>query len=303
MLHNQEKSEILKFNFLLYSKALLELMKPRVMSLVIFTCAVGLLTSPITISFIDSLIGILFVTMGAGAAGALNMWYEADLDKMMTRTCLRPIPTGKVNKRHALFFGVLLSIISIFGLYYFANILSSTLLFITISFYLIVYTIWLKRKTSQNIVIGGVAGALPPVIGWTIATNTLNFEPITFFLIIFFWTPSHFWALSLYKIDDYKNANIPMLPITNGIEETKRNIFVYSILMLPIVLIPYFIGFLSEFYLITSVLITLYYNYLCYKLLNFQKNKFEIIKARKVFSFSIYYLFLLFVLILIDKLI
>ena len=303
MLHNQEKSETLKFNFLLYSKALLELMKPRVMSLVIFTCAVGLLTSPITISFIDSLIGILFVTMGAGAAGALNMWYEADLDKMMTRTCLRPIPTGKVNRQHALFFGVLLSIISIFGLYYFANILSATLLFITISFYLIVYTIWLKRKTSQNIVIGGVAGALPPVIGWTIATNTLNFEPITFFLIIFFWTPSHFWALSLYKIDDYKNANIPMLPITNGIEETKRNIFVYSILMLPIVLIPYFIGFLSEFYLITSVLITLYYNYLCYKLLNFQKNKFEIIKARKVFSFSIYYLFLLFVLILIDKLI
>ena len=303
MLHNQEKSETLRFNFLLYSKALLELMKPRVMSLVIFTCAVGLLTSPITISFIDSLIGILFVTMGAGAAGALNMWYEADLDKMMTRTCLRPIPTGKVNKQHALFFGVLLSIISIFGLYYFANILSATLLFITISFYLIVYTIWLKRKTSQNIVIGGVAGALPPVIGWTIATNTLTFEPITFFLIIFFWTPSHFWALSLYKIDDYKNANIPMLPITNGIEETKRNIFVYSILMLPIVLIPYFIGFLSEFYLITSVLITLYYNYLCYKLLNFQKNKFEIIKARKVFSFSIYYLFLLFVLILIDKLI
>jgi protoheme IX farnesyltransferase len=303
MLHNQEKSETLRFNFLLYSKALLELMKPRVMSLVIFTCAVGLLTSPITISFIDSLIGILFVTMGAGAAGALNMWYEADLDKMMTRTCLRPIPTGKVNKQHALFFGVLLSIISIIGLYYFANILSATLLFITISFYLIVYTIWLKRKTSQNIVIGGVAGALPPVIGWTIATNTLNFEPITFFLIIFFWTPSHFWALSLYKIDDYKNANIPMLPITNGIEETKRNIFVYSILMLPIVLIPYFIGFLSEFYLITSVLITLYYNYLCYKLLNFQKNKFEIIKARKVFSFSIYYLFLLFVLILIDKLI
>jgi len=301
--HNQEKSETLRFNFLLYSKALLELMKPRVMSLVIFTCAVGLLTSPITISFIDSLIGILFVTMGAGAAGALNMWYEADLDKMMTRTCLRPIPTGKVNRQHALFFGVLLSIISIFGLYYFANILSSTLLFITISFYLIVYTIWLKRKTSQNIVIGGVAGALPPVIGWTIATNTLTFEPITFFLIIFFWTPSHFWALSLYKIDDYKNANIPMLPITNGIEETKRNIFVYSILMLPIVLIPYFIGFLSEFYLITSVLITLYYNYLCYKLLNFQKNKFEIIKARKVFSFSIYYLFLLFVLILIDKLI
>ena len=282
---------------------LFKLMKPRVMSLVIFTCAVGLLMAPNIVPTKDAIIGIILVSIGAGAAGALNMWYESDLDALMTRTCLRPIPTGKVNKNQALVFGISLSIFSVIALDFYSNRISAALLLFTILFYVLVYTIWLKRKTPQNIVIGGAAGALPPVIGWTIATNTLNFEPITLFLIIFFWTPSHFWALSLYKIDDYKNANIPMLPITNGIEETKRNIFVYSILMLPIVLIPYFIGFLSEFYLITSVLITLYYNYLCYKLLNFQKNKFEIIKARKVFSFSIYYLFLLFVLILIDKLI
>ena len=303
MLYNHEKSETLRFNFLAYSKVLLELMKPRVMSLVIFTCAVGLLTSPTTIPLFDLLIGILFVTLGAGAAGALNMWYEADLDKLMARTCLRPIPAGKVNREHALVFGILLSVISILGLYYFANTLSAILLFITISFYLFVYTIWLKNKTPQNIVIGGVAGALPPVIGWTIATNTLTFEPITFFLIIFFWTPSHFWALSLYRIDDYKKANIPMLPITNGIEETKKNIFIYSLVMIPVVLIPYFIGFAGEFYLVISLLLTFYYNLVCYKLLNFKKNKFETDKAKKVFAYSIFYLFLLFVLFLIDKLI
>ena len=278
-------------------------MKPRVMSLVIFTCAVGLLKAPTTISFFDSLMGILFVTLGAGAAGALNMWYESDLDKLMTRTCLRPIPTGKINRKHALIFGIFLSIISILGLYYFTNTISAILLFVTISFYLFVYTIWLKRKTSQNIVIGGAAGALPPVIGWTIVTNTLTFEPITFFLIIFFWTPSHFWALSLFKAYDYKKAKIPMLPITNGIEETKKNIFIYSLVMIPVVVIPYLIGFAGEIYLVISLLLTFYYNYVCYNLLNFKKNKFETYKAKKVFSYSIYYLFLLFVLFLIDNLV
>ena len=231
------------------------------------------------------------------------MWYEADLDSLMTRTCLRPIPTGKVNKDHALIFGVVLSIISIIGLYYFSNILSATLLFITIAFYVFVYTIWLKRKTSQNIVIGGASGALPPVIGWTIATNSLTLEPITFFLIIFYWTPSHFWALSLYKAKDYEKAKIPMLPITNGIEETKKRIFVYSLFMLPIVIIPYYIGFVGEIFLATSLLLTLYYNYICFDLYKFKKNKFELKKAKKVFSYSIFYLFLLFVLFLIDQIV
>ena len=287
------------FNF----SELFKLMKPRVMSLVIFTCAVGLLTSPGIISTKDAIIGILLVSIGAGAAGALNMWYESDLDALMTRTCLRPIPTGKVNKNQALIFGVTLSIISVISLDYFANRISAVLLLSTILFYLFVYTIWLKRRTPQNIVIGGAAGALPPVIGWTIATGSLSLEPITFFLIIFFWTPSHFWALSLYKADDYQKAKIPMLPITNGIEETKKNIFVYSLIMLPIVILPYYIGFVGETFLIVSLLLTFYYNYVCYDLLKFKKNKFEIKKAKKVFSYSIFYLFLLFVLFLVDQII
>jgi len=278
-------------------------MKPRVMSLVIFTCTVGLLTSPNQISLFDSLISILFVAIGAGAAGTLNMWYEADLDSLMTRTCLRPIPTGKINKDYALIYGIILSIVSIFGLYYFSNILSATLLFITIAFYVFVYTIWLKRKTPQNIVIGGASGALPPVIGWTIATNSLSLEPITFFLIIFYWTPSHFWALSLYKAKDYAKAKIPMLPNTNGVEETKKKIFVYSLFMLPVIVIPYAIGFSGELYLSISLTLTLYYNYICYDLYKFKKNRFELKKAKKVFAYSIFYLFLLFVLFLVDQII
>jgi protoheme IX farnesyltransferase len=297
------KNQTSSFNLISYFKSLILLMKPRVMSLVIFTCAVGLLTSPQTIPLFDAMISIFFVTIGAGAAGALNMWYEADLDKLMTRTCLRPIPTGKINKEHALIYGIVLSIISIYGLYYFSNFLSAFLLFITISFYLFVYTIWLKRKTPQNIVIGGAAGALPPVIGWTIATNILTLEPITFFLIIFYWTPSHFWALSLYKAEDYAKAKIPMLPITNGIEETKKKIFVYSLFMLPIVIVPYIIGFTGEVFLIISLLLTFYYNYICYDLYKFKKNEFVLKKAKKVFGYSIIYLFLIFVLFLVDNLI
>ena len=301
MTSNTLNKKSASLNLLVLIKSFLQLMKPRVMSLVIFTCAVGLLTSPKNISFLNSIISISFVALGAGAAGALNMWYEADLDKLMTRTCLRPIPTGKLNKKQALIFGVILSIFSVAGLYYFSNFLSALILLITIVFYLFIYTIWLKRKTSQNIVIGGASGALPPVIGWTIATNNLTFEPITFFLIIFFWTPSHFWALSLFKADDYKKANIPMLPLTNGIENTKKNILVYSILMLPVIIAPYLIGFVGKIYLLSSLMLTFYYIYLCYELYNFKKNKFEISKAKKVFSYSILYLFLIFVLFLVDK--
>ena len=303
MSYDTLKNQTSSFNLISYFKSLILLMKPRVMSLVIFTCAVGLLTSPNTIPLFDAMISIFFVTIGAGAAGALNMWYEADLDKLMTRTCLRPIPTGKINREHALIYGIVLSIISIYGLYYFSNFLSAFLLFITIAFYLFVYTIWLKRKTPQNIVIGGAAGALPPVIGWTIATNILTFEPITFFLIIFYWTPSHFWALSLYKAEDYAKAKIPMLPITNGIEETKKKIFVYSLFMLPIIIVPYVIGFTGEVFLIISLLLTFYYNYICYDLYKFKKNEFVLKKAKKVFGYSILYLFLIFVLFLVDNLI
>ncbi len=303
MTSNILKNKSDTFNIFKYLKSLALLMKPRVMSLVIFTCTVGLLTAPTSIPLDKSIISIFFVTVGAGAAGALNMWYEADLDKLMTRTCLRPIPTGKINREHALIFGITLSILSVAGLYYFSNFLSALLLLITIAFYVFVYTIWLKRKTPQNIVIGGASGALPPVIGWTIATNSLTFEPITFFLIIFFWTPSHFWALSLYKAEDYEKAKIPMLPITNGVEETKKNIFVYSLIMLPVVVIPYLIDFVGTLFLVATLILTFYYNYVCYDLLRYKKNKFEIKKAKKVFSYSILYLFLIFVLFLVDQII
>ena len=281
---------------------LFKLMKPRVMSLVIFTCAVGLLTAPNLVSTKDAIIGILLVSLGAGAAGALNMWYESDLDALMTRTCLRPIPSGKVNKNQALIFGIMLSIISVVALDYFTNRISALILLFTILFYVFVYTIWLKRRTPQNIVIGGAAGALPPVIGWTIATNSLSLEALSFFLIIFFWTPSHFWALSLYKVADYKKAKIPMLPVTNGIEETKKNIFVYSLLMLPVLALPYIIGFVGELFLISTFGLTIYYILLCFALLKTKKDSFDLQKAKRVFGYSIFYLFLIFVLFLVDKL-
>ena len=222
----------------------------------------------------------------------------------MTRTCLRPIPTGKINRDHALIFGVVfINYFSLWTLLFFKSFSSAFLLLVTISFYLFVYTIWLKRKTPQNIVIGGASGALPPVIGWTIATNSLTIEPITFFLIIFYWTPSHFWALSLYKAEDYSKAKIPMLPITNGIEETKKKIFVYSLFMLPMIILPYIIGFTGKMFLVSSLALTVYYNYICYDLYKFKKDKFDLNKAKKVFGYSILYLFLIFVLFLIDSLI
>ena len=257
--------------------------------------------APTVVSTKDAMIAILLVSIGAGAAGALNMWYESDLDALMTRTCLRPIPMGKVNKNQALIFGTSLSFFSVIALDYFANTISAALLLFTILFYVFIYTIWLKRKTPQNIVIGGAAGALPPVIGWTIATNSLSFEPITFFLIIFFWTPSHFWALSLYKSDDYKKAKIPMLPLTNGIESTKINILVYSLLMLPMVILPYAIDFVGLVFLVPALLLTLYYNLLCFQLYKYKKNKFNPKKAKTIFGYSILYLFLIFVIFLIDK--
>ena len=295
------KKDNLSQEDLLNFSELFKLMKPRVMSLVIFTCAVGLLTAPTMVSTQDAIIGILLVSMGAGAAGALNMWYESDLDALMSRTCLRPIPTGKVNKNQALIFGITLSVISVVALDYFTNRVSAGILLFTIIFYVLIYTIWLKKRTSQNIVIGGAAGALPPVIGWTIATGSLSLEPLVFFLIIFFWTPSHFWALSLYKSEDYKKANIPMLPLTNGIESTKVNIFVYSLIMLPVIIFPYVINFVGLVFLIPSLILTIYYNYLCFDLYKLKKNKFIAKKAKTIFGYSILYLFLVFVLFLIDK--
>ena len=277
------------------------LMKPRVMSLVLFTCMVGLLIAPYSVDLKNSLISLLAVAIGSGAAGALNMWYESDVDALMSRTCLRPIPTGKVKRNQALYFGIILSFVSIAMLYYSANLISAILLASTISFYFFIYTIWLKRKTPQNIVIGGAAGALPPVIGWTIATGSITIEPIILFLIIFIWTPSHFWALSLYKSRDYRKAKIPMLPVIAGTKTTKTNILVYSFAMLPIVIAPYYFEFASLLYLVSALAMTLYYNYLCLELFKAKVTKFSNKIARKVFIYSIFYMFFIYLILLIDN--
>ena len=284
-----------------FLQSLILLLKPRVMSLVIFTCAVGYITSNTTIETSNAIIGIILVAIGAGAAGCLNMWYDSDIDAVMTRTCLRPIPTGKITKNYALIYGIVLTILSVVLLNHFTNTLSAALLLFTILFYIFVYTIWLKRKTPQNIVIGGAAGALPPIIGWTIATNSISLEPISLFLIIFFWTPSHFWALSLYKTGDYKKAKIPMLPVTDGAQKTKLNILIYALLMMPAVIAPYFFNLASLFYLTVSITLTIYYIYLCYKLFKEKNLKNSNMIARKIFVYSIFYLFILFLVLLIDN--
>tara|TARA_Y100001970_G_scaffold274977_1_gene375592 strand:+ start:285 stop:1073 length:789 start_codon:yes stop_codon:yes gene_type:complete len=260
-----------------------------------------MLIAPVNVDFVKASISIIAVAIGAGAAGSLNMWYEADLDALMKRTCLRPIPTGKVTKNQALFFGIITSIFSIVLLYFFSNLLSSAILLITILFYVVIYTIWLKKRTAQNIVIGGAAGAFPPIIGWTIATGYISFEPIILFLIIFFWTPSHFWALSLFKTEDYNNAKIPMLPVVSGIKITKINIFVYSLILLAVSIIPYYLGYFGNIYFVSSLILGLYYVYLCFKLLTTNENNTKI--SKKIFVYSILYLFLIFSIILIDKII
>ena len=298
---NNIKSKTLKLDYFGSVKAFFNLMKPRVMSLVLFTCAVGYLIAPTKINFTDAIFSLIAVALGSGAAGALNMWYESDLDSLMTRTCLRPIPTGKLTKKQALIFGTLSSIVSVIALYIFSNLFAATFLAITILFYVFIYTIWLKRKTPQNIVIGGASGALPPIIGWAIAMNGISLEPIILFLIIFIWTPSHFWALSLYKTEDYRKARIPMLPITSGIQTTKFNIFLYALILFPTVLSPYFLNFSGIIYLIPAIIMSSYYMLISYQLLK-EKNQIKEKKlASKLFVYSIFYLFMIFVFILVDK--
>jgi len=297
------KPKTLKLDYFGYMKAFLNLMKPRVMSLVIFTCAVGLLIAPVKVSFLDAVFSLIAVALGSGAAGALNMWYESDLDLLMTRTCLRPIPTGKLTKNQALVFGILSSLVSVIALYIFSNLIAATILAITILFYVFVYTIWLKRKTPQNIVIGGASGALPPVIGWAIATNGIAFEPIILFLIIFIWTPSHFWALSLYKSEDYKKAKIPMLPVTSGIKTTKFNIFIYALILFPVAISPFFFNFSGLTYFTLATTLSGYYVFISFKLLKEKNSIIEKKLATKLFGYSIIYLFMIFTSILVDRVI
>ena len=303
MFNTQTKSREFKIDSNNYLKALFDLMKPRVMSLAVFTCIVGMIIAPERVDILTSCLSIFAVALGSGAAGALNMWYEADLDSLMSLTCLSPIPTGRLTKNQALIFGTVTSIISVLALYFFSNLIAAILLATTILFYVFIYTIWLKRKTPQNIVIGGAAGALPPVIGWSIATGGIDIEPIILFLIIFIWTPSHFWALGLYKSDDYKKAKIPMLPVTSGIQATKNNILIYSILLFPVALSPIFFDFTGLIYLVFSFPLSLYYIFICYKLFKTKESRIEKKIAKQILGFSIFYLFIIFVVILMDKIV
>jgi len=286
---------------ILVLKNFYNLMKPRVMSLVVFTAFVGLIISNKQVDFTTSSLALFFVALGAGAAGALNMWYDSEIDAVMSRTCLRPIPLGKISNAQALYFGTSLSIISIVGLYLVSNILSASILAVTIGFYIFVYTIWLKRRSVQNIVIGGAAGAFPPVIGWAIANNSLSIEPIILFLIIFFWTPSHFWSLSLYKSEDYKKAKIPMLPVVHGVDFTKKNIFAYALILFPITTLPFYFNFAGLVYLVPTIILGAFYIFLTFQLLIANNKKDTEKFSKKIFAFSILYLFLIFTLLLIES--
>jgi protoheme IX farnesyltransferase len=229
------------------------LLKPRVMSLVVFTALVGLMVAPGHVHPIIGFTAILCIAIGAGAAGALNMWYDADIDAVMTRTARRPIPAGRVRPGEALAFGVTLAAGAIVVLGLLVNWVAAGLLAFTIFFYIAVYTMWLKRTTPQNIVIGGAAGALPPMIGWASATGGLAIEPLLLFLIIFFWTPPHFWALSLCRTDDYAKAGIPMLPVVAGADETRRQILLYTLVLVPVGVSPWLLGYAGAIYAAVAI--------------------------------------------------
>jgi protoheme IX farnesyltransferase len=226
----------------------LELLKPRVMSLVVFTGLVGVLIAPAHLHPFEAALAVLAIALGSGAAGAINMWYERDLDALMTRTAGRPLPTGRVAPDDALGLGVLLSIFSVLLMALATNFVAAALLVAAILFYVFVYTIWLKRRTPQNIVIGGAAGAFPPMIGWAAATGDVSAVGLALFLLIFLWTPPHFWALALYRSDDYRRAGVPMLPVVAGARETKRQMLLYTLVLLPVALAPALLGAVGWIY-------------------------------------------------------
>jgi heme o synthase len=274
------------------------LMKPRVMSLAVFTALVGLMTAPGHLDPLLGAIAILAIAAGAAAAGVLNMWYDADIDAVMTRTARRPIPRGTISRAEALAFGLVLAGGAVVVLALALNVVAAALLAFTIFFYVVVYTMWLKRQTPQNIVIGGAAGALPPVIGWAAATGDIGLEPLVLFLIIFLWTPPHFWALSLNRADEYARANVPMLPVVAGRAVTKTQILIYSVLLLPISMLPWALGFAGTIYAVTAVVSGAVFVALALRLRS--SSSAERRDASRLFVFSIFYLFVLFAALLAD---
>jgi len=279
------------------------LLKPRVMSLVIFTAFVGLMLAPGTVHPILAAVAILCIAIGAGASGALNMWYDADIDEIMTRTRKRPIPAGKITRDEAFAFGITLSIGSVVTLGLLVNWSAGAFLAFTIFFYVIVYTMWLKRSTPQNIVIGGAAGAFPPMIGWASVTGSVSLESFVLFLIIFMWTPPHFWALALFKCGDYRAAGVPMLPVVAGETNTRHHILIYSLLLAPVGVAPFLLGFASPVYGAASTVLGLSFVALAADVWRKREGEAARQASLRLFKFSIFYLFLLFALLLAESLV
>ena len=270
------------------------LLKPRVMSLVVFTAFAGLVLAPGALNPVLAAIAVLCIAVGAGASGALNMWYDSDIDAVMTRTAKRPIPAGRIRRPEALAFGVTLSVFSVAILGLTVNWFSAGFLAFTIFFYAVVYTMWLKRSTPQNIVIGGAAGAFPPMIGWAAVTGDVTLLPLILFLIIFLWTPPHFWALSLFASDDYRRAGIPMMPITHGPRSTKIQMLVYTLILFPVTISPWLLGLASMQYGIIAAALSGLFVLSAVKVLCSENLK----DARLMFGYSVFYLFALFLAIM-----
>ena len=273
------------------------LLKPRVMSLVVFTGLVGLYVAPGGLHPVLAAVAVLCIAVGAGASGAINMWYDRDIDAVMSRTVDRPVPSGRIAPENALAFGVVLSIgsISLMGLA--VNWVAATLLALTIGFYVFVYTIWLKRRTPQNIVIGGAAGAFPPMIGWAAVTGDVSIASLVMFGLIFMWTPPHFWALALYRAGDYEKAGVPMLPVVAGKPETRRQILIYTILLVPVALAPWYLGTSGAIYGLVAALLAASFLWHAWRV---WRDKSDL-AAKRMFGFSILYLFGLFLALVADK--
>jgi protoheme IX farnesyltransferase len=277
------------------------LLKPRVMSLVVFTALVGLAAAPGAIHPVLAFTALLCIAVGAGASGALNMWYDADIDALMSRTASRPIPRRRIAPGEAFGFGITLAGFSVIVLGLTVNWLAAALLAFTIFFYVVVYTMWLKRSTPQNIVIGGAAGAFPPVIGWAAVTGSVSVEPLLMFLIVFFWTPPHFWALALIRADDYARAGVPMLPVVAGAAATRRQIFAYSLLLVPVAATPWLFGYAGLMYGVTSLIAGAVMVAFAWRVRSAGEGEGARAAARQMFAYSIVYLFGLFAVLLIES--
>ena len=281
------------------------LLKPRVMSLVVFTAFVGLIVAPVSVNPVLAFASILFVALGAGASGALNMWWDADIDAIMKRTAGRPVPSGRVTANNAMLAGLWMSVLSVGMLGLTSNWFAAGLLAFTIFFYAVIYTMWLKRSTPQNIVIGGAAGAFPPMVGWAIATGGVSAESILMFAVIFFWTPPHFWALALFMNDDYTRAGVPMLTVTHGRRETRKQILIYTILLAPIAIAPAFTSIGGPVYFVVSLGLSIWFLRGAWQLFQRDETQAEAdgySAEKSVFRFSLLHLFALFSALLIEAL-